>query len=330
MDFSIIICTYNPKEKILQRLFNAIKKFESNKLNFEVILVDNNSKVRLNTERYVSDFLKETCAKLIIEEKPGLTSARIAGITEAKGKWLVFFDDDNEPAQDYLIQANQAIIQFPKVGAWGPGKINVEFEDEKVHVWFKKNKKYFQENDNNEIKIDNQQTWCECYPNGTGLILTNIIAKEYVELVNKNKFTLSDRIGKSLLSGGDTQMVFLVIKKGFYAGISPNLILRHIISEDKTIIKYVLKQVYMTSSCYVKAFNEMEFDNHKIPIKLESNLRIVDLFFKSAKNHFLKFSFRNFTIDYYTRLGQLNARYVALDMERKPLLLVISEKIINV
>jgi glycosyltransferase involved in cell wall biosynthesis len=326
VDFSIIICTYNPKEKILQRLFNAIKKFESNKLNFEVILVDNNSKVRLNTERYVSDFLKETCAKLIIEEKPGLTSARIAGIKEAKGKWLVFFDDDNEPAHDYLVKAKHEIIQFPDVIAWGPSQIKVEFMGT-TNPWFLKNEHLFQAKDINQTQFANDSHWQSCYPFGTGLIIRKDIAKLYAIRVLENRYTLTDRKGKSLASGGDVQLVMTGIEQGFLAGVIGGLKINHIIDQKKTQLPYILKMEYGTASAYVKAYNQV-FQKRPIQIKEISNWDVILKVYSLFRIHRNKMCQRDFRIFFASKMGELNA--VCEVTIKKPLVLRVYEKLIGV
>lgn len=103
MDFSIIICTYNPDELLLKRCLSAVTHLIVGGFTAEVILVDNNSKEPLIDVNYVQDFIKNTPdSKLLLVKEQGLSHARIAGIQESKGRWIVFFDDDNEPDAAYL------------------------------------------------------------------------------------------------------------------------------------------------------------------------------------------------------------------------------------
>ena len=117
INFSIIICTYNPNREIFQRLLNALLQFDISSPEHEVIIVDNNSNPALNENELVKSFLnKKQNSKLITEKNPGLTSARIAGIKNAKYEWLIFFDDDNEPDINYLKDASNAIAKINTVG----------------------------------------------------------------------------------------------------------------------------------------------------------------------------------------------------------------------
>ena len=330
--FSIIICSYNPNDEIFNRLINAVENLDTSELQFEVIIIDNNSSLSLASREYVSDFLKrQPNACVIFETNPGLTSARIAGIKQAKYDWLIFFDDDNEPDSNYLKKSQDSINQYPKVGAWGPGEVNVEYQNNNLPNWYYNRKEIFQGILLKEISIGNKQEWSICYPNGTGLILKIEIANEYIRMVETKAITLTDRIGKSLSSGGDTQMVLLALKNGYFAGLNPQLKLNHLISVKKTKTIYLLKQSYMTASCFVKAYNEIYFESNQIPVILEGNKRVLQVVILTLRKRFLKINKRDFLIEIYSRLGEINARYLAcIEVKNKPFFLRIFEKFINV
>src|ERR1700710_3017592 len=96
IDYSIVICTYNPEERLLKRCLDAVHNLDTEGITTEVILVDNNSAVPISTLRYVNDFSKRTpFVKTIMVPAQGLKNARIAAIKEAKGRHIVYFDSDN-------------------------------------------------------------------------------------------------------------------------------------------------------------------------------------------------------------------------------------------
>jgi hypothetical protein len=86
----------------------------------------------------------------------------------------------------------------------------------------------------------------------------------------------------------------------------------------------------MTSSCYVKAFNEVDFENKQIPIKLEGNNRVLSIFYHACRVKLFKVNLNDFLLYLYTKLGELNARYFASSQVKKPSILKIFEKFINV
>src|SRR5262249_16813288 len=69
-------------------------------------------------------------SRVIREDQLGLSSARLRGIQEASADLLVFVDDDNVLAQDYLWQAIRIEREWPMLGVWGSGVIAPEFEEE--------------------------------------------------------------------------------------------------------------------------------------------------------------------------------------------------------
>lgn len=332
IQFSIIVCTHNPSDFIFRRLLSALSKFTKTNNIFEILLVDNNSQTFIGFKDYVKDFVSNPLnnARVLHEEKPGLTSARLKGISESNSDWLIFFDDDNEPDEFYLSACSSIILQHPEVCAWGPGVVKVEYLKEKIPVWFKKNKQFYQESFIESVLFDNKAEWCNCYPNGTGLVIKKEVANYYKVLIDTGLLSLSDRIGKSLVSGGDTQMVLCGLKLGYFAGVSPNLKLNHLISENKINRSYLFKHAYMLPSCYVKAFNELNFENKQIPIILEGNFRILTIFYNTCRIYLFRVSLNNFLILFYNRLGEVNARYYAGDIFFKPVLLKLFEKLINV
>jgi glycosyltransferase involved in cell wall biosynthesis len=249
----------------LGRLLNAINYFDSQSPPYEVIIVDNYSASSLSNNNEVTLFLESNkSASIIFEKKPGLTSARTAGINASKYDWIVFFDDDNEPHESYLVACSDLVKKYPQVGVWGPGKISVEFNC-KPNDWLLNNKYIFQDKSEDELRYDNKPEWQECYPYGTGMVVKREIALTYVERIRERRYTLSDRNGKSLSSGGDVQLVFTTIEKGLQAGVAPTLMMNHLIDSHKANLRYMVKQQYGTASASIMSFNQVFI---KSPISL--------------------------------------------------------------
>lgn len=327
--FSIIICAYNPKKEILERLFNAILKFESSSCEYEVIIIDNNSSPSLEQFEYVKYFLKSCLtSKIILEKEPGLTSARIAGIKAAKFDWLIFFDDDNEPAENYLLQANLLIEKYPKVGAWGPGKLNVNYINQSETTFLKKVKWLFQERSYEGTFFDNNMVeGSEYYPYGTGMIVKNDVLSAYVKNVKSGKYTMSDRKGKSLMSAGDIQILFTCLQMGYYAGSSSLLQLSHLIDTSKANPKYAAKLVYALNSSQLKAYQEV-FPDRKQNSQRVRNYDVIKVTYLALRLY--RLNQKSYTRKMYLskRLGELNARVVAFEVQ-SPFLLKLFEVLIN-
>lgn len=324
--FSIVICTHNPTGELLQRLLTALLKFED-VVPHEVVLVDNNSNPVLADREQVKQFLSShPQARLLNENNPGLTPARIAGIKAAAFDWLIFFDDDNEPSADYLSRVSLAINQYSQVGMWGPGNVEVIYTGS-TEDWLSTKKNLFQQRNEPVTKFDQQQLWQPCYPYGTGMIIKKEIAIEYVKRVREGRYTLSDRKGKSLASGGDVQLVLTGISLGFSAGIIAGLSINHLIDSSKSNLIYLRKQEYGTASAFTKAYNQV-FVEQQIPVRHISNKEVL----KSLYSIYRIYRAGNTSIDFQlllaSKLGELNAQVFATD-QKKPLLLRLYEKMIH-
>ena len=95
-----------------------------------IVIVDNNSNPPLHEMRCVREFLRNCSnAHIVREEAQGLTFARLAGIRATSSPVIVVFDDDNVPCPNYLQVVSRLIQEYPFVGVWGPGNVDVELLD---------------------------------------------------------------------------------------------------------------------------------------------------------------------------------------------------------
>ena len=251
IDYSIVICTYNPEHRILYRCLQAVKKLDRKGLLTEVLLVDNNSQTAVRELPFVAEFEKEIPAmKIILVREQGVKFARMAAIRESRGRYIVYIDYDNEPEQDYLQQLKILNESYPDVAAWGPGNVTVDFLDgvgKNIEDFARIS---FQEKHLQETAYDNKSEWQSCYPVGTGLCTFSTVLKDYVKESENGRFSLPGRKGHLLTSGEDTEMVLLAISKKYFAGSSPALKLKHLIPKSRAHTGYIRRLIFGTVSCY--------------------------------------------------------------------------------
>lgn len=314
--YTVVVCTYNPDLRVLTRCLKAIKKI-FDKSSAELIIVDNNSSQPISE----IDTVKKQLAvfsnrKLIHEARPGLTFARMAGVKAASGNIIVFFDDDNEPCSDYLIQLKQLHINHPHVAAWGPGIVSVDFIDGVDASLESFLRPMFQEKQHKHLEYAMLRSWQNCYPFGTGLCIKKSVFDEYIVEVSNNKFTLTDRKGTSLSSGGDTQMVLFCIALGFAAGTSPNLKVNHVISEKKLQFNYLKKLVHGTSFCYHQCHTEVfpEYKSSIIDDKI--NFKKIE---RQIIKKFIKLKINSNTIKTLHLVSELSNLLGRYHLEEKPI-----------
>lgn len=261
---SIVAFIYNPDEWIIRRVLKALTKLSiPENAEIEYLLVDNNSKNRweLILEREFADFPFQR----ITEKRQGLTFARQTGFTRSNGDLIVCVDDDNELNRNYLLSLFTLKEQYPEVGVWGPGIIEVEFQKD-APLRFKNFKAYFQEKYIDEVQFGNEKKWMKYYPPGTGMCLTKEVANAYLEFLRIGKMTATDREGKSLSSGGDSQVVYSAILLGKSAGVSPSLKANHLTSKEKTSLSYLKKLqfgIYSCSPVHVEVFPDLKANIQK-------------------------------------------------------------------
>jgi glycosyltransferase involved in cell wall biosynthesis len=125
---SVVICCHNSQGRI-ERTLQALSECRGD-FAIEAILVDNASTD--GTIAKATSVWKQLSApfalRIISEETPGKVFAQRAGTRNARNEVIVYCDDDNWLAPDYLIVANQ-ILSDSRIGA-ASGQAEPVFEGE--------------------------------------------------------------------------------------------------------------------------------------------------------------------------------------------------------
>ncbi|MBO9701644.1 MAG: glycosyltransferase family 2 protein [Sporocytophaga sp.] len=256
--FSIVICSYNPDARLLEKCVNACLNQLASDVEYEIILVDNNSTESLKKNLVVKNFLeKDQRFKVIEEKRQGLIYARIAGFNESKGSFIIFADDDNVLALDYIQNLKVISKNIPWVGIWGAGDIEVNFIDG-VPTWIEK---YFQDmfqyRKLKYLQYGCVKGWPDYYPVGSGISVRKDIFEEYLKRFELGMVTAIGRSKDSLSSAEDSQIVWAAMLSGIASGTSPDLRLTHIIPKKRTSRKYLTDLNFNISRSYYKALFEM-------------------------------------------------------------------------
>lgn len=255
MKFSIITCAYKPNQAFFDRVVGAVQGLQlPDGSTAEYIIVDNNSGAEFEQKFKAIPQSEKIPTRVVTEPKPGLTSARIKGIESSDGEWIVFFDDDNLPQNGYLLGLFGGISKYPYVKAWGAGNIKVEYLGEpklKSHLAQSFKAKFFQERSSTADVYGHVLGFNPSfYPIGTGLCIERKAITNYLARYNSGSLTIADRTGSSLSSGGDIQMLYVMVQDGHPIGRLAALSLAHLIDARKANINYVLRLTYGTASSY--------------------------------------------------------------------------------
>lgn len=127
---SVVVPTYNRGHWVGGAIRSLFKQRTRNAFQFEVIVVDNASKD--NTQAEVESAFDEAQVPThyIYSEKPGDAPTRNAGVRQANGDWIAFFDDDQFASEDWLYELLQA-AQEADAGLVG-GPVHLDLTDEQL------------------------------------------------------------------------------------------------------------------------------------------------------------------------------------------------------
>jgi glycosyltransferase involved in cell wall biosynthesis len=264
---SVIICTHNPRQDYLSRVLISLKQQTLDRKYWELLLIDNGSKVPLASE---IDLSWHPQARVIREEKLGLTSARLRGIKEAGTELLIFVDDDNVLDLSYLENALNIGQSYPMFGAWG-GQCFPSFDLEPP-VWTQEFWEYLGIRRFDLDRWSNLPQW-ETTPIGAGLCVRKSVADTYTHsLQNDPRRTNLDRKGNILLSCGDMDFAYTACDMGLGIGIFTALKLTHLMPpnrlEESYLLKMVEQSVYSRVMLYFLRGNETKQLSWKERLKL--------------------------------------------------------------
>lgn len=119
MNVSLIICTYNRCESLLQTLESVAASRMPPSIQWEVVVVDNNSGDQ--TRAAVEDFCAHHPGRFryVFEVKQGLSNARNAGIRAARGEVIAFTDDDVIVDTGWLLNLTRSLLDRSWAGSGG-------------------------------------------------------------------------------------------------------------------------------------------------------------------------------------------------------------------
>lgn len=265
---SVIICCYNSAQRLPETLKYIYHQKVSPEIKWELIIVDNNS-LDGTSSVAKSEWQKYNSAipfKIAVEEKQGLSFARVKGVDNAAYDVLVFCDDDNWLQDDYL-QSAFDIMQAHKNVAIAGGISTACFETEKP-AWFDAfAESYAVGEQMKETGIANTRT----YIAGAAVVVRKAIYNKLDAL--SHTLVLTGRKGKSLMSGEDTELCWLAMFMGFDLYYDSRLRFVHFMPKQRLTWQYCVAMISKGQSipriyfslyhyCYEHAFDreKMQFE----------------------------------------------------------------------
>jgi glycosyltransferase involved in cell wall biosynthesis len=236
---SVIICAHNPRPDFLRRVLDSLKVQTLPKDQWELLLIDNASKEPLAA---TWDLSWHPLGRHIREDELGLTAARLRGIRESVGELLVFVDDDNVLAADYVGTALNLSLSNKCLGAYG-GNIVGEFETP-PESWIGIMFSIF-------AIVDVKHAHWQCSPGtsaqlmapcGSGMVIRKTVATYWAKMSTNDPLRRGlGRKGASLAGSEDIDMSLCACVLGLAVGRFPQLQLTHLIAARRLKREYLLR-----------------------------------------------------------------------------------------
>jgi glycosyltransferase involved in cell wall biosynthesis len=240
MLFSVAICTYNPRPEYLARVLAALRAQTMPLSQWELLLIDNASTTATARE---TGLAWHPAARHVLEPTLGQAHARLRAIKEATGEILVFVDDDNVLAPDYLEHTAAIAATHSWLGAWGAGRIVGDFE-EPPPEW---TQPFHGLLAISEIARD---SWANSLgssntPYGAGLCIRLPLAQAHAQRLEANPqgFAFGRKGHQAFVSHEDIHIASVAIDLGLGVGRFKRLSFTHLIPPSRLTVEYLERLV---------------------------------------------------------------------------------------
>jgi len=245
---SVVLCCYNSQKRLVSTLKHLAAQVVKSSIPWEVVLVDNNStdQTAIIAKELWDDYGTPAELSVLFENTPGLYFARQKGIVASKFDYIIFCDDDNWLATDYVERVYDTLSTDSSIGILGGQTFGVY--ESTPPDWFLESALNFAIGKQGEktgyLSDEHWGVW------GAGSAYNKMLFEKLDEILFKPIFI--GRTGKKLTSGEDRELCVVARKLGFKIFYDEELQCSH----------------YMPSSRFNKdKFIEMSYVNgHSAPV----------------------------------------------------------------
>lgn len=219
-----------------------MEAIQKNPGNFRTVIVDNCSN-NLEFWKFPPKFDYE----IVREVKLGNSYARYKAINLTRAnELLIFVDDDNEIAENYVQIALDLVNQNPDWGCFGgrqlaPSDLHVPRRFEALLPYIG-----IRSLGDSELEGPASKNWQPIEPIGAGMCLSPKAVRVIRNKVESNKGTYFSlgRKGKELISGEDSYLARCLADSELKFGYSPKLTMIHNVNSSRLSIKYFAKLMF--------------------------------------------------------------------------------------
>ena len=247
---SVVIPTHNPRQDYLARVLEALREQTLAQSAWELVVVDNNSKPALQVASSQSSGVSQITnsidlswhanARVVREERVGLTNARLRGFEETTGEVVLLVDDDNVLAPDYLEQVLRISREYPFLGAWS-GALELELEPGSPEPANELRHLLCERKPTKDVWSNDRSNFAAT-PWGAGECIRRAVAEAYAgKVASDPRRRQLDLQGQQLVYGGDTDIAYTGLEMGLGMGVFTSLRITHLTPKSRCTEEYLLK-----------------------------------------------------------------------------------------
>jgi GT2 family glycosyltransferase len=238
-ELELVICTFDPRMDFLERTLAALRSQDLPFGRWRLTIIDNASPQPLAGR---VDLSWHPNGRVIREEQIGLTNARLRAFAECQSELIVWSDDDNVLAPDYLSEALKFMSENPTIGIAG-GKSLPEYQSVPPS-WYRPDLAPLGCRDLGDTKIvmsacPAPKIYPGASPIGAGMVSRHSALRPWIELVKSDSRRRAlGRTGQALTSGEDNDMNLTALRNGWDLAYLPQLSLIHLMPPGRLTLDY--------------------------------------------------------------------------------------------
>jgi glycosyltransferase involved in cell wall biosynthesis len=227
--YTVALCTHNHADR-LQRTLADLRQIHLPKAAWEFLVIDNASRDATPALLTSHAWPPAWVVRVVREEKAGLSNARNRAISEARGAYIIFMDDDETADPDWLC-AFERLIHAHHPDAFG-GRIKVLFEQNYRPSWLSDELLGFLG------ELDRSQTIVPLTEPGTSFYGGNFgFRKSVCDVIGYFDAQLG-RKGTDNTGGEETDFYRRLLDAGFNVWWTPEAVIHHRIQSAKLARSY--------------------------------------------------------------------------------------------
>jgi glycosyltransferase involved in cell wall biosynthesis len=245
LTLDVCICTHNPIPETFQIVLAALANQTLARAAYQVWIIDNASDPALTIADLHLLVRSGVTVQLIRETQLGLSHARFRACAATTGDLVIFVDDDNELAPNYLETALQIAAEHPEIGCFG-GKLLLA-PGLKCPPWVEPLLGFLAIKDlGPQVMSGCLPDWQVWEPPGAGVIVQRSVLDRYTERLNNlpQAFNLDRKGRHGLLSCGDSLMMKGAYELGLQCSYQPRLGLNHHLPIGRFKFSYLIRLMF--------------------------------------------------------------------------------------